>query len=827
MRVVVLPAVFLLAGFVGWLQEARAQSDTNQVVALWLFDEPRGLYPSAVLNDASDSDYPLVLGLGGEIVTGMFGNALEVRAEPATIEPLTVSDFGRRPGEGDVRFGLVQLPVPPGRTVEPMSWMNAHFTALMTSGENHLRKEVGFVNPSDTRLNLGAFDWTIEFWYRPTRDQATEGVVFEIGEGPRGENERLTRLVLNGDGSGFRLFNRPSGTSLVIPSDSTALDSTTGRWHHLAFVYAAEEAQLRHYVDGQLQPLPEQARFEPLSHGEEAYFTIGRDGRWVRPLPGQIDELRFAAERIYADEFEPPESFAIARRVAVQLPHEAGLPLLFGTGAEPHNPVPLGGRKHLFIDAALVGRMERVTFTVNPPRKAEIVITEIEGPFRKHLSVIEDSDGLIRIYNGVVDDYLAVHTSRDGIHFEAPDLGREYQGYRNIAIPEPTAVGSVFIDPNAPPEDRWKYVSGYHDRAVYVYSSPDGWLFERAPTSVLPMKAGSQSNVFWDAQRESYVGYHRSDCRAFPSGETKREFVMTETEDLIDPWPFEPVARAEIGQAADTMLLRDPQPWFMDNGPLSPGGFCLEYPTIFGPVDSLDPLGTDIYVPKAVKYRWAPDTYLAFPSVYFHYWEAGPRARQTLGQLERGLGSGPIETQLSVSRDGTHWKRYPRPAYVGIGRHADMNVVQAYMAHGMVRRGNEIWQYYYGTEEYHSAFQEDMPRGVFRVVQRLDGFVSADTPYDTTGILVTKPLSFEGNRLVLNIDTDAAGYAQVGFQGEGGNPIEGFSVDDCVYINGDFIEKEVEWLGKGFDVSELEGRTVRLVFRMRGSKLYAMQFVRR
>jgi len=30
---------------------------------------------------------------------------------------------------------------------------------------------------------------------------------------------------------------------------------------------------------------------------------------------------------------------------------------------------------------------------------------------------------------------------------------------------------------------------------------------------------------------------------------------------------------------------------------------------------------------------------------------------------------------------------------------------------------------------------------------------------------------------------------------------------------------------KGKDVSELEGKVVQVVFRMRGSKLYAMQFV--
>ena len=106
-----------------------------------------------------------------------------------------------------------------------------------------------------------------------------------------------------------------------------------------------------------------------------------------------------------------------------------------------------------------------------------------------------------------------------------------------------------------------------------------------------------------------------------------------------------------------------------------------------------------------------------------------------------------------------------------------------------------------------------------------------------------------GSRLELNIDTDAAGYAQVGFLDEKGDPIDGFSVDQCVYINGDFIREPVEWIknpdavtipyGDGIDdhleaasrlrytmdVSPLAGKTVRLSFRMRGAKLFAMQFV--
>src|SRR5262245_65952254 len=52
-------------------------STVAQTIALWTFDEQQGLYPSSVLSDVSSNDYPLVLGLGGQVVPGKFGNALE------------------------------------------------------------------------------------------------------------------------------------------------------------------------------------------------------------------------------------------------------------------------------------------------------------------------------------------------------------------------------------------------------------------------------------------------------------------------------------------------------------------------------------------------------------------------------------------------------------------------------------------------------------------------------------------------------------------------------------------------------------------------------
>ncbi len=812
-------ATLYLFAFFASLGVSLASAEGNRTVALWLFDEQVGIYPSCVLSDQSDSDFPMVIGPGGQIVKGKYGNALEPIPQPPIEYP-----------EGEEWFGLKQLETPKGRTVEPMSWMNANFAGLMTSGQNHLRKQAGFANATKTGLNLGEFDWTVEFWYLPTRKAEEEGVVFEIGQGPRGENDKVTRLSLNKRQSGFVLCNEPSDILLEIPSDKASLRPGSNKWRHLAFVFDGEEHQLRHYVDGELQPLPKKSKLRALDFGDEDYITVGRNGLWEKPLPGKMDELRFSMGRVYQDSFTPPSSFSpILQKGDRKISLLAGPPLLFTKGETGHKIIQLGSRKHLFIDDAIAATTENIRFQVNPPRRAERVIDNIEGKFRKHLTIVEDEDGLIRLYNSIHDDFLAVRTSRDGVHWESPDMGRgEYKGQKNIVIHQMVGgLGNPFIDPNGPPESRWKYISGYHRRGIFVYESPDGYTWRRNRTAVLPFRSGTQSCTFYDEQRQLYVGYHRTGINKTPAGATQRESVLVEVKDLYTPWAFEPISQAETLKAAKSGRIRDPIPWYLDNGPLTLGGFGLEYPHAFAPIDGVDPVGTDIYVTKAMKYPWAPDTYLAFPIVYFHYELDGPKSRQILMDPARGLGSGPIETQISVSRDGVNWKRHHRPAYVGIGDHEGRDIHQAYTAHGMVKRGNEIWQYYYGEEIYHSTYQKGPKKSaVYRLVQRFDGFISADTPYEKSGFLKTKPLVFEGNRLVLNIDTEATGYAQVGFIDELGNPIEGYSVDDCIYINGDFMDAEVEWLEKGKDISVLQGQTVQIVFRMRGSKLYSMQFVK-
>ncbi len=834
-RITILPAMFLFFTLM------NSTPGYTQTIALWLFDEPQGIYPSSVMDDASDNDYPLVIGPGGQIVKGKFGNALAPLKQPDVKLP-----------SGEVQFGLSPAKAVTGRTVEPMNWMNANFCALMTSGENHLRKEVGFVNATQTKLNLGGFNWTVEFWFKPSGKTAHDGCVFEIGEGPRGENQKIIRLKLNQNLDGMLFENTASGISEKLKFAEEILNSTIADWHHVALVYSFDKKNIQLYIDGNLRDSRSNIRLNSLDVGQEAYMSIGRDGAWQQPLQGAIDELKFSEGALYQKDFIPPQSFSVlmrSKRSPIEL--KKGPPLLFAGDREKYGTIELMDRKHLFIDDALIEKKENIVFTVNPPKWAERVIDKIEGPFRKHLTVVEDEEGVIRIYNSIHDDFLAVRTSKDGIHFESPDMDRgEYRGQKNIVIHEMVGgLGNPFIDPNGPPERRWKYITGYHRRGIYVYTSADGFTWVRHKTALLPFRSGTQSCTFYDDQRQLYVSYHRTGIFETPAGATQRSSVLTETKDLFQPIPYKTLTPEDYREADKILPLREPLPWYLDNGPLTPGGFGLEFPHKFNPIDA-DPVGTDIYITKAQKYPWAPDTYLAFPIVYFHYELDGPPTRQILMDPARGRGSGPVETQLSVSRDGIDWQRFSRPTYVGVGNHEGRDVYTAYIAHGMVKRGDEIWQYYFGENQYHSAWKDKRSgNAVYRLVQRLDGFVSVDSPYDREATMITRPLIFKGNRLVLNIDTDATGYVQVGFLDKDDHPIEGFSVDDCIYINGDFIDTEVEWFpnwkdfrefeGKKLeeiaevenkfiftkDVSSLEGKEVKIVFRMRGSKLYAMQFL--
>lgn len=82
-----------------------------ETVALWLFDEPAGVYPSTPLDTSAGLDAPLVLGLGGSVIPGRFGNAISTVPYPQT----------QIPRQGEETAALGDFPIPMGRTQEPLT----------------------------------------------------------------------------------------------------------------------------------------------------------------------------------------------------------------------------------------------------------------------------------------------------------------------------------------------------------------------------------------------------------------------------------------------------------------------------------------------------------------------------------------------------------------------------------------------------------------------------------------------------------------------------------------------------------------------------------
>ena len=341
-------------------------------------------------------------------------------------------------------------------------------------------------------------------------------------------------------------------------------------------------------------------------------------------------------------------------------------------------------------------------------------------------------------------------------------------------------TGTVFPDPRKADGNRFKYTGWWMgDRGLpdyekkpgelanlWIFTSSDGLNWKRLMDQ--PIMRGhfdTQNQIFWDDRVARWVAYVRL---------------------------WEPLRK--VGRSETSDLQRWPKPQ-----------------VVFG-YDNQDPVESDHYNASVMQYPFAPNVYLMFPSPYFHY--------------KGKSNDGPLDIQLATSRDGIQWNRLDRRPYVRLGPRGSFDGGSVYMSVGMLRRGDEIWMYYTGYDITHGDYDMKTTRKkgtVSRLVQRLDGFVSADAAWEG-GELTTVPLVFAGRRLVLNVDTSAMGSARVELMDEQGRPLPGFSAADCDPIDGNFTARTVTWKGKP-DLAGLAGKPVQLRFALRSTKLYAFQFL--
>jgi hypothetical protein len=483
-------------------------------------------------------------------------------------------------------------------------------------------------------------------------------------------------------------------------------------------------------------------------------------------------------------------------------------------------------RRLLFFDRREIAESESVTLTLNAPAKCGPCLS-IEKEWELGLvraSSILSWRGSYRLYYsldlGDGRKALAFAESSDGVSWTRPSLGAvSYDGSTannlvDIGDSRP-AETCVFADPTGPDEHRFRLIGHDPYEGVFLLTSPDGVRFRRAEGYLLTYSVDNHMSVFYDPRIGRFRLYMRGSDRNRPilgwSG--SRMVIYAETDDLFKP--------LEIDADAP-----DPYPPGMERpGPdgtiIRPlAGINRELPAVMR-CDEHDPPECDMYQAAAVHY--APDAYVAFPTLYYHY----------PGLPEGYLNDGVLDIQFASSREGTAWQRDLRCPYVRLDLPGGPATKQMHMLVGMVPHGHTLSQYYMGRHRTHGEGRTaDNLKGTgfhepkmgdpiaLRLEQRMDGFVSADSAY-TGGRLVTVPFELADGALAINIDTSASGVARAALLDESGGEIDGFGIEQSDRIQGNDTRCVLSWRGRS-DLSPLAGAKIRFMLQSRGTKLFAL-----
>jgi len=467
------------------------------------------------------------------------------------------------------------------------------------------------------------------------------------------------------------------------------------------------------------------------------------------------------------------------------------LSLLAAAVLAPQDPIALGARKELLVDRHLIERTDGVELVLHPPRdEGEVLRFDAawEGGFSGYLTAIQDGDQVRLYYRGRPlgsrdngpQEVTCVALSGDGRTFTKPALELyEVAGTRanNVVLANAAPVTHNFTPlldtrPDVAPDERYKGLGGSETSGLVAYASPDGlsWHRLRDEPVITDGKFDSQNVAFWSAHEGRYVCYFRTWSGGGWSG-------------------YRTVSRA---------TSKDFRTW------------TATTPMTFG-----DSPPEHLYTNQTRPYPGAPHLYVAVAARFF------PGRRILNDEQAKRVGVDPgyfsdcSDAVLMTSRGGEVYDRTFMEGFVrpGIGLSNWVSRTN-YPACGLIRTGPEELSLYVQHD-----YAQDSAH-VRRYSLRLDGLASARAGYDG-GELVTRPLTFDGARLVVNFATSAAGEARFELRGPGGEALPGFTYADCAPLIGNEVAREVPWPG---DLAALAGRPVQLAVRLKDADLFSLRF---
>ncbi len=505
-------------------------------------------------------------------------------------------------------------------------------------------------------------------------------------------------------------------------------------------------------------------------------------------------------------------------------------------------PIDIGSRLELMVDDYLIARLSGGAHRrLNRPVPQDIAL-RMDAPWEGNASggftVFQDG-GLCRMYyrgqNFVYGGaelgsprgkYVCYAESDDGIHWVKPELGLvEFDGStkNNIILDAESILNGMFApfkdgNPDCPPDARYKsfaLMQRGDARGLWAYRSADGIQWTEMSDGPVITKGllDTQNLAFWDAQRGEYRDYHRNEFRLTQTGE--------------EPYSSHPTARGQ--QDGDGDSLRGSR-YGRDILTATSSDFIHWTEPVFVNYNQGRP--DELYTNQIAPYFRAPHLFLGFPARYVERpWsdamEDLPEVehRRMRADISERYGTALTDGMFMSSRDGYNFNLWPESfIHPGLRPRNNWAYGDNYQNWGIVTTRSA----FAGAPDELSfyvrdGYWRDGESALWRYTLRVDGFVSVQAPL-SGGELITKPLTFSGRELALNFSASAAGSVQIELLRDQMNtPIEGFSLEDCVELLGDDLERVVRWKG-GPDLSRLAGTPVRLRFVLRDADLYSFRF---
>lgn len=489
----------------------------------------------------------------------------------------------------------------------------------------------------------------------------------------------------------------------------------------------------------------------------------------------------------------------LSRRAFLPAAAAAAVPAWAATPApaDAVAPVDLGTRRELFVDRFLIAQLSggAALRLATPRREADAITLDRpwEGPFSNYVTVIKDGPRFHLYYRGLpksgADGSVAESTcyaaSKDGLHFERPELGLFEIGgsRRNNAILAGMAPFSSNFSPvldarpGVPESHRFKALAGTVRTGLVAFHSADAvrWNKMREEPVFRDGVFDSQNLAFWSESEQRYVMYFRT-LKAI--GKTRYRWISRTTSDDFLTWS--PPVEMTFGAGAPPEHL---------------------------------------YTSQTHPYYRAPHIYIALAARFMPGRQVLAEDEARALQVDPGYYKDCADTVLLTSRGGSAYDRVFLEAFLrpglGLGNWVSRN---NYAALNTVETGPEEISFYtlsdYGQPTVH----------VRRYSLAMDRFAGIEAPY-AGGEVVTRPLRFRGaSQLLLNFATSAPGGVRVELQEESGAPIPGYTLADSIELIGDRIERAARWKGPGPGVASLAGRPVRLRMLLKDATVFALRF---